>query len=1643
MTSSGLYDVTASGSLGAFSTSNGLTLALTSGSADFAGAASTQTAGYTVSGVASQAGLLSGTFTSNVAAEFGSIADVNVAYTANAVNQRTFGVTNGNLSLGRFLITGALPSATTDVTSSGLYDVTASGSLAGFSTSNGLTLALTSGSADFAGAVASQTAGYTVSGAATTAGLLSGTFTSNVSAEFGSISPVSVAYTANAVNQRTFSLTTGTVSFGRYLVTEGLTSATTGVTSSGLFATTATGSLGAFSTSNGLSLALTSGSALFDGSVATQTAEYTLSGTPSQTGLISGSFVSNVTAEFGSIAPVVVDYSLNPVAQRTFSVTSGTVAVGRYLISGAVPTATTGVTSSGLYAETASGSLGAFSTSNGLTLALTSGSADFAGATAIQTAGYAVAGTASSAGLLSGTFTSNVAAEFGSIPAINVAYTANPVDQRTFSVTNSSLSLGRYLISGALPSGTTGVTSSGLYDVTASGSLGAFSTSNGLTLALTSGSADFAGLVASQTAGYTVTGSTSTAGLLSGTFTSNVGAEFGSISSVNVAYTANAVNQRTFGVTNGNLSLGRFLITGALPSATTDVTSSGLYDVTASGSLGAFSTSNGLTLALTSGSADFAGAASTQTAGYTVSGVASQAGLLSGTFTSNVAAEFGSIADVNVAYTANAVNQRTFGVTNGNLSLGRFLITGALPSATTDVTSSGLYDVTASGSLAGFSTSNGLTLALTSGSADFAGAVASQTAGYTVSGAATTAGLLSGTFTSNVSAEFGSISPVSVAYTANAVNQRTFSLTTGTVSFGRYLVTEGLTSATTGVTSSGLFATTATGSLGAFSTSNGLSLALTSGSALFDGSVATQTAEYTLSGTPSQTGLISGSFVSNVTAEFGSIAPVVVDYSLNPVAQRTFSVTSGTVAVGRYLISGAVPTATTGVTSSGLYAETASGSLGAFSTSNGLTLALTSGSADFAGATAIQTAGYAVAGTASSAGLLSGTFTSAVAAEFGSIPAINVAYTANPVNQRVLTTNTSAVSLGVVHQGAAINASSLVVTSTGLNAETANATVGSFSGGLSGLSLGLTSGTAAFNGSVSSQTAGYSLSGTLATAGVLTGTYTAAVATEFGTIPSLSLAVEASVFSGAATWNVNGSGSWGSGASSSWTSFGGVQAAPGTFAGFADTDTATFGGALTSGTGVVSLGASAPSLAGLTFNNQTASYELSGGMLSLNGGAGSATVSTVAGSHRIASDVSLSTAAVFDVASSAALSVPGVVAGSGNGITKTGGGQLTLGGANSYTGATSILGGTVVAAVDSLAGQAGAFGNATSPVSVGSGAANSTGLAALLLAGGVQTTRNLEVAALGSGGTQQVVLGGAGTSGTATFGGTSLQVGRDLVLQAATGGVVNFAAAWQNAVGGSTLSNSFTVGSTGNAGTVLLSSNLDTTGGLTVVNGELQLADATQVTLGSPLVLDPGTELTGLGQVNAFVGGAGQVAPGMSPGIQTLGGVNPTSGLDFAFEFTSLSPNYGTASASLNDLVRLTSVSPSPFTAAMTQANVIDLYLPGNVAYGQVYQGGFFTDATATQYTSFFDDIKNATYNVYVLDNAGTTTYKGNNYSPLSQNLWVDVGTATVPSAGYAGGAITDGQISQFVVVPEPTSLALAVAGVAAAALALRRRKSR
>lgn len=183
------------------------------------------------------------------------------------------------------------------------------------------------------------------------------------------------------------------------------------------------------------------------------------------------------------------------------------------------------------------------------------------------------------------------------------------------------------------------------------------------------------------------------------------------------------------------------------------------------------------------------------------------------------------------------------------------------------------------------------------------------------------------------------------------------------------------------------------------------------------------------------------------------------------------------------------------------------------------------------------------------------------------------------------------------------------------------------------------------------------------------------VATTVGTPAAITTA--GGVFSGAGVWAAATGGAWGMGASGNWTSVEGVAAAPGTFAGFTSTDSATFGGSVPSGSATITLGGANPSLAAVTFANGAAGYLLSGGTLTLDGGAAPALVTVTAGTHGINSAVSVVNAATLHVAAAAGLTVAGGIGGSG-GVRKTGAGTATLAGANTYGGATLVDQGTLV-----------------------------------------------------------------------------------------------------------------------------------------------------------------------------------------------------------------------------------------------------------------------------------------------------------------------------------------------------------------------------
>ena len=173
----------------------------------------------------------------------------------------------------------------------------------------------------------------------------------------------------------------------------------------------------------------------------------------------------------------------------------------------------------------------------------------------------------------------------------------------------------------------------------------------------------------------------------------------------------------------------------------------------------------------------------------------------------------------------------------------------------------------------------------------------------------------------------------------------------------------------------------------------------------------------------------------------------------------------------------------------------------------------------------------------------------------------------------------------------------------------------------------------------------------------------------------------AQVTSGNAVWTSTSSSSWGT--HPNWTdSASTVHAAPGTFAGFTNTDTATFNGLDSVPTINVD---TSISLAGLNFSGSN--YMLSGGTISLDSAGGTATVTATNSTQTIASSLVLSPTAVASfqpdstsvivVGGSSGTTISGMTTSSGT-LSLDGPGELVLlpGTANT-TAATIVSQGTL------------------------------------------------------------------------------------------------------------------------------------------------------------------------------------------------------------------------------------------------------------------------------------------------------------------------------------------------------------------------------
>ncbi|MFV0338426.1 MAG: autotransporter-associated beta strand repeat-containing protein [Chthoniobacterales bacterium] len=266
-------------------------------------------------------------------------------------------------------------------------------------------------------------------------------------------------------------------------------------------------------------------------------------------------------------------------------------------------------------------------------------------------------------------------------------------------------------------------------------------------------------------------------------------------------------------------------------------------------------------------------------------------------------------------------------------------------------------------------------------------------------------------------------------------------------------------------------------------------------------------------------------------------------------------------------------------------------------------------------------------------------------------------------------------------------------------------------------------------------------------------------------------------------------------------------------------------------------------------------------------------------------------------------------------VTYQGLGTVTINAANTYTGGTTLAAKKTVVTVDSLSGQAGAFGNSTGAVSIGQGWGTSAFEYEFYVTDGVEIGRDLIVRPANVHGT----IMGAEDNATALYSGNvSLRSDRT-TLSAGSGSEVTFSgdfsesgttARIEKAGAGKVIlsgDNTHTGGTTVTAGTLQVDSNgaLGTTGnvivnggslivsaGADVANGNIQLNGGSAVVNGTIAGLDfQSGELSGSGVVNQALAlndlSTQTLSPGSgAPSSLTLGGDQTWTGFKYQWELS-------------------------------------------------------------------------------------------------------------------------------------------------------------
>ncbi len=231
------------------------------------------------------------------------------------------------------------------------------------------------------------------------------------------------------------------------------------------------------------------------------------------------------------------------------------------------------------------------------------------------------------------------------------------------------------------------------------------------------------------------------------------------------------------------------------------------------------------------------------------------------------------------------------------------------------------------------------------------------------------------------------------------------------------------------------------------------------------------------------------------------------------------------------------------------------------------------------------------------------------------------------------------------------------------------------------------------------------------------------------------------------------------------------------------------------------------------------------------------------------------------------------------------------------------------------------------------------------------------------------------------------------------------------------------------SGTVAILNGVTIANRINVFSGAtLQLAGVAQ-----DIALEGGT-FGGTGRINGTVGGGGVISPGNSEGILTIGSIDPSGGLDFAFRFTATSPNFAAPTASLNDVLLLTDPD-TPFTSALGNQNTVRIYLSEEVFNAGHSVGGFVTERADV--SGLLDWVVDANFEFYLESFGGSFAFENRNYVRLGSEF-VAVSTTGVDLPQGLGAALR----LDFTPIPEPAHAGLLLGAAALCAGFGRRRRN-